>query len=161
MSDGHHHRSIFSSKNRPFKGKSKGKAERLNRGKVDTASSFALPSGYKSASSRASFSVTSSVGAHRIPLKHSIELGTKEQRQHKAKQMQRAKKETLFQQKRIGNRQGPPKIIALIPLSATVDLNQIVTHIQAYADGTQEGVAEEMKKVEKSTNPLIHPIAVK
>ena len=156
MSGEHHHRSLFSSKNRPFKGKSKGKAKG---GKVDNSSALA--------SGRSSFSVASSRisgvsgGTHRIPVKHAIELPTKEARFNRAKQLQKNAREQLFLKKRIGARQGPPKCIALIPLGAAVDLAAIVSNIKQYADETQEGVAEEMKKVEKSTNPLLQTIAVK
>lgn len=160
MSDQHHHRSLFSSKNRPFKGKSKGKAEKVNRGKVDNGSALA--------SGRSSFSVASSkasgahnAGQHRIPIKHSHELATKDARYNQARQMQKNSREDLFQKKRIGARQGPPKCIALVALGAHVDLSGIVTAISAYAAQTQEGVAEEMKAVEKSSNPLLHTIAVK
>ena len=159
MSD-HHHNSLFAKKNRPFKGKSKGAREKLNRGKVDNNSALA--------SGRSSFSVASShasgahqAGAHRIPIKHSIELATKEARFNRAKQLQKSAREDLFHKKRIGARQGPPKCIALIALGAGVDLTPIVANITTYAAQTQEGVAEEMKKVEKSTNPLLQTIAVK
>jgi hypothetical protein len=160
MSGEHHHRSLFSSKNRPFKGKSKGAREKANRGKVDLNS--ALASGRTSASiasTRASGAGTA--GAHRIPIKHSMELASKDARIHRAKQLRTAAREALFQAKRVGNRQGPPKCIALVALSARVDIMQLANHINAYADKTQEGVAEEMKKVEKSTNPLLQTIAVK
>lgn len=160
MSEAHHHRSLFSAKNRPFKGKSKGKAEKINRGKVDNGSALA--------SGRSSFSVASSkasgahnAGQHRIPIKHSHELATKDARHNQARQMQKNAREDLFQKKRIGARQGPPKCIALVALGANVDLSAIVGAISTYAAQTQEGVADDMKAVEKSSNPLLHTIAVK
>ena len=104
VGDGYHHRSNMKRANKPFKGASKGKQDRKNRGKTDT---------------------TPSTSAHtHAAIKHATASNptlAKQTRINRGKQLQQNRRVEVLQQKRVGSSRGPPRIIALIPLSASVD----------------------------------------
>ena len=102
VGDGYHHRSAFKRTNKQFKGPSKGKQDRKNRGKVDA---------------------TSAPHSH-AAIKHATASNptlAKQTRINRGKQLQHNKRVELLQQKRVGSGRGPPRIVALIPLSASIN----------------------------------------
>lgn len=131
-SDGFHHRSNFKSKQKPFKGKSKGKIDRANRGKIDARANNVL-AGIANTSG-----VSAGVGGglHRVNIRNSMELPTKQARVNKAKQIQKQRREELLASKRIGQKTGPPKMVALISLAHNVQLNKITQQLTQYAQET-------------------------
>ncbi|GAB5367097.1 hypothetical protein AAMO2058_001200300 [Amorphochlora amoebiformis] len=110
-----HHRSVFAGKNKPFKGKSKGKIKRLTKGKVDSASDRT--------------SVKSRGRQDRSQ--------TRENRRNHARQIQRNRRDDILQAKRIGGRGGPPRIIAIIPISAGANVIGIRECILKRANGSK------------------------
>ena len=103
VGDGYHHRSAFKRSNKPFKGRSKGRAERDHRGKVDPKGS--QPS---------------------LPPQPSLpSTSAKLVRIHRSRQLQQQRRADLVQQKRIGSQRGPPRIIALIPLNPSINLSSL------------------------------------
>ena len=124
MGDGYHHRSAFKRANKQFKGPSKGKQDRKNRGKVDS---------------------TPSPHAH-TAIKHATASNptlAKQTRINRGKQLQLNRRAEVMQQKRVGSGRGPPRIVALIPLSASINtaaLQRLIeeggaTHAAEYGAG--------------------------
>ena len=116
IGDGYHHRSAFKRSNKPFKGRSKGKAERINRGKVDPTTTPS-PSAVTPPPPSASSSTSSRVA-----------------RLHRSRQLQQHRRAELVHQKRIGSQRGPPRTIALIPLNPAVDLSSLTLSLTSNAD---------------------------
>ena len=109
IGDGYHHRSAFKRTNRQFKGASKGKQDRKNRGKVDTAPSSITPQAHSHA---------------HAAIKHATASNptlAKQTRLNRSKQLQHNKRAEVMQQKRVGSSRGPPRIVALVPLSASIN----------------------------------------
>jgi len=113
---GYHHRSNVKRGNKPFKGKSKGKQERSNRGKIEGSSS-----------SSSSFSSLVSSSVQRL----SSIPENRQARLNRSKQLQRQKRQELLLNKRVGARAGPPRLIALIPLSARTEVSWILETLAA------------------------------
>ena len=104
VGDGYHHRSNFKRANKHFKGASKGKQDRKNRGKIDTPA-------------------TSTAQSH-TAIKHSTAANptlAKQTRLNRGKQLQHNRRVEVLQQKRVGSGRGPPRIVALVPLSASIN----------------------------------------
>ena len=112
-----HHRSTFKRSNKPFKGRSKGKQERSNRGKVDKPSSTAAASAPP-------------------PSLSSSSVSSKQARVNRSRQLQQQKRQELVTQKRIGSSRGPPRIVALIPLNAAIDTAAAARRIASDCDSS-------------------------
>jgi len=97
-----HHRSLFG-KQKPFKGKSKGKLKRQNKGKVDDDEHRTLK-GHRN---------VRDAGQRKRQLRNT------------AKQLQKEKRNDIMRAKRIGSRGGPPRIIAFLPISVSADITGI------------------------------------
>ena len=117
MGDGYHHRSAFKKAPKQFKGHSKGKTDRDNRGKTDSS-----PSRAPTARARAP------------PSSHPP---SKAVRLLRSKQLQQQRRLEVVEQKRIGSQRGPPRVVALIPLNASVDS---AATVRLLTDGCQSHV---------------------
>jgi len=121
-----HHRSQFKVPNKPFKGKSKAKA-RKNQAK----------------------------NPPRKFVKVKNEEGKKWNRLNRNRQLQKQKREEVLAKKRLGSKRGPPKIVAIIPLSPTAQTRQVA---KLLADAGEQGAPSLPLR---SPNPRIFHLAHK
>lgn len=112
MSSGgsHHHRSSEKAGHKSFKGHSK-RAE-SSKGRVDRVA-------------------LKSIGSIDRDL-------SKSERLHRAKQIQQNKRNEVMKKKRLGSRFGPPKIVALVAMNDTVDLNAVASLIGKHCQSVPE-----------------------
>lgn len=128
----HHHRSTFSTSKKPFKGKSKGKLKRLNKGKVEARTSIK----------------SSQVGLVRG------------QRLNRNKMLLQQKRQDVIAAKRLGKAGQPPKIVAVVALDDDVDLQAIRQIVQTNTkDSSMEGSHESafcvLSEVDKNKQKIL------
>lgn len=101
ISTQHHHRSALKQNNKPFKGKSKGKQDRKNNGRIAI--------------------IKNTVNNKSL---------NKQQRIQRNKNVQLQKRQQIIQNKRIGTKHGVPKYISLFGLNSNINTDDIVQYIK-------------------------------
>jgi len=127
--DSFHHRSSLKKSNKPFKGKSKGKAQRkYGQGRVNQQN--------HTANTLSSASSTTLPKSTIKTLTHQHDLSQHKYNRHNSNKLkQQQKRASLIHIKRIGNTKlGPPKMIALIALSHHINTQYIMDELYRYSD---------------------------
>jgi pre-rRNA-processing protein TSR1 len=101
----HHHRSSLRQSNKAYKSFSKGALKRANRGRVEDAV--------------------------RVSIKPQTKEGQKQRRLDQARDTQQRKRQETVDRKRLGSRNGAPKIVGVVALSPTLEVGKLAQLIRS------------------------------